>query len=296
MDIRYVQSFVAVVECGSLAEAARRLDLTPAAIAARVRSLEQELGVPLVKRAGRHVRPTEAGLKILERARAVMREVRDLRASASDDAPLGEFRLGVSTSALTGSLPPVLARLYRRHPRLAVYVEPGTSSHLYRQVTGGGLDAALIVQPQFVLPKGYEWRLLAEEPLVVLAARHHAGRDAHALMTDEPFIRYDRDTWGGRMADRYLRQHGIRPQERLEIDAMPAIAAMVAEGLGVSLIPDWAPAGLAGLPVLRVPLPGAAPMRRMGLMWASGSPHAVMAQAFLEAATQAGLRLEPSPG
>ncbi|MEI2415809.1 LysR family transcriptional regulator [Orrella sp. JC864] len=287
MDTRYVQSFVAVVESGSLAEAARRLDLTPAAIAARVRSLEQDLGVPLVKRAGRHVRPTAAGLKILARARSVVREVRDLRASASDDAPLGEFRLGVSTSALTGLLPPVLRRLYARHPRLAVFVEPGTSSHLYRQVTQGVLDAALIVQPQFVLPKGYEWRLLAEEALVVLAPLRHAGRNPHALMAEEPFIRYDRDTWGGRMADRYLRQHGIRPHERLEIDAMPAIAAMVAEGLGVSLIPDWAPAGLATLPVLRLPLPGPPPVRRMGLLWAAGAPHAAMAQAFLEAATAA---------
>ena len=68
MDIRYLQSFVTVVEVGSLAEAARRLDLTPAAIAARVRGLEEELGAVLVKRAGRSVKPTAAGEKILERA------------------------------------------------------------------------------------------------------------------------------------------------------------------------------------------------------------------------------------
>lgn len=287
MDTRYVQSFVTVVECGSLAEAARRLDLTPAAIAARVRSLEEDLDVRLIKRAGRNVKPTEAGLKILERARMVVRDVRDLRASASDGAPLGEFRLGVSTSALTGLLPPVLRRLYRNYPKLAVFVEPGTSSHLYHQVVDGVLDAAIIVQPQFALPKGYEWQLLAEEPLIVLAGRHHAGRDAHALMAEEPFIRYDRSTWGGRMADRYLRQHGIRPQERLEIDAMPSIAAMVAEGLGVSLIPDWAPAGLGSLPVLRVSLPAPAPVRRMGLLWAANAPHASMARAFLEEAVRA---------
>ncbi|VFR40004.1 Transcriptional regulator, LysR family [plant metagenome] len=284
MDTRYVQSFVTVVDCGSLAEAARRLDLTPAAIAARVRSLEEELGVALVKRAGRSVKPTEAGVKILERARVVMRDVRDLRASASADEPLGEFRLGVSTSALTGLLPPVLRRHYQRYPRLAVYVEPGTSSHLYQQVTEGELDAAIIVQPQFAIPKGYDWHLLAAEPLVVLAPADQAGRDAHALMASEPFIRYDRATWGGRMADRYLRQHGIRPQERLEIDALPSIAAMVAEGLGVSLIPDWAPVGVAGMPLARVPLPGVAPVRRMGLLWAAQAPHASMARAFLEAA------------
>lgn len=74
MDTRYLQSFVAVVELGSMAEAARHLDLTPAAIAARVKALEEEMGLSLVQRAGRSVRPTAAGLKMLDRARTVLRK------------------------------------------------------------------------------------------------------------------------------------------------------------------------------------------------------------------------------
>src|SRR6218665_3585217 len=81
MDTRYLQSFVAVVELGSMAEAARRLALTPAAIAARVKALEDDIGVPLVPRAGRPGRPTEAGLQMLDPPRKLMRDVRDLRAA-----------------------------------------------------------------------------------------------------------------------------------------------------------------------------------------------------------------------
>ena len=69
MDTRFLQSFVTVVECGSMAEAARRLDLTPAAIAARIRTLEEDMGVPLVERSGRVVKPTQAGLQILDQSR-----------------------------------------------------------------------------------------------------------------------------------------------------------------------------------------------------------------------------------
>src|SRR5690606_31778913 len=65
MDIRYLQSFVTVVESGSFAQAARQLDLTSTAVAARVKALEQSLGLSLVKRAGRSVRATEAGLRII---------------------------------------------------------------------------------------------------------------------------------------------------------------------------------------------------------------------------------------
>lgn len=284
MDLRYMQSFIAVVECGSLAEAARRLNLTAAAIAARVRSLEEDLGAQLVQRAGRSVKPTEAGLKILERARVVMREIRDIRALATDDTPLGELRLGASSSVLTGLLPPVLQNFYTTHPKLVVFIEPGTSSRLYQNVLEGALDAAIIVEPQFSLSKEYVWRSLAEEPLIVLAPLDMAGRRPHELLASEPFIRYDRSTWGGLLADRYLRQRGIRPQQRLEIDGLMAIATMVSHGLGVSVIPDWAPDRTQQMGLASIPLPDPAPIRCMGLFWPSRSPHAQLAQSFYKEA------------
>ncbi|TWG87206.1 DNA-binding transcriptional LysR family regulator [Cupriavidus gilardii J11] len=284
MDIRYLQSFVAVVEHGSFAEAARRLGLTPAAIAARVKALEDELDTVLVRRAGRTVLPTQAGLKILPKARAVARDVRDLRAVANDDTLLGELRLGVSTSALTGLLPPVLERLYAAHPQLKIYVEPGSSSHLYRRIVAGELDAGIIVAPQFAIPKAFEWRPLVEEPFIVLAPPRMGNRHPHELLATEPFIRYDRGMWGGMLADRYLHEHNIVPQERLEIDSLNAIAAMVHRGIGVSLVPDWTPPWPEGLQLARVPLPRPAPVRKVGLLWSPHAPHAALSRLFLEQA------------
>lgn len=287
MDIRFLQSFVAVVEYGSFAEAARRLGLTPNAIAARVKALEDALDIPLVQRSGRTVMPTQGGLRILARSRAVVRDVRDLGAIAHDDSIGGELRLGVSSSALTGLLPPILKRLYARHPRLKIFVEPGTSSHLYRAVVSGDLDAGLIVMPQFAMPKAFAWKVLVEEPFIVLAPGELAHRPPHDLLRTEPFIRYDRAMWGGMVADRYLQAHNIVPHERLEIDALNAIAAMVGVGLGVSLVPDWArpwPEGPGVGNIARIALPAAAtpnPTRRIGLLWSPKGPHAAIAEAFL---------------
>jgi DNA-binding transcriptional LysR family regulator len=210
MDTRYLQSFVAVVELGSMAEAARRLDVTPAAIAARVKALEEEIGMALVQRAGRSVRPTQAGLLILDRARNVLRDVRDLRAATTEGMSLGELRLGVFVSAMTGLLPPVLKRLYARYPDLSVYVEPGKSVELCRQVATGALDAALVVEPQFAIAKGCAFQTLLEEPLVVVTPRSMSSRKAHDLLANEPFIRYDRSALGGQLADRYLRDGAAR--------------------------------------------------------------------------------------
>jgi DNA-binding transcriptional LysR family regulator len=238
------------------------------------------MGSALVRRAGRTVKPTEAGLRILNHARGVLRDVRDLHALANDDAPLGEWRLGVSASALTGLLPPLLRGLYDKHPKLAVYMEPGNSGTLYQRVTAGSLDAAIIVEPQFTLPKSCGWQVLAEEPLCVLAPGRFAGRDPLDLLASEPFLRYDRNMWGGRMADAYLRANQIQPQERIEIDALAAIAAFVHQGLGVALVPDWTPPWPEGLDVVRIPLPPPAPVRRMGLVWTEGAK-AALARALL---------------
>jgi DNA-binding transcriptional LysR family regulator len=263
MDIRFLQSFVMVVECGSWAEAARQLDLTPAAIAARVKSLEDALGVALIRRAGRTVKATEAGLRILAQSQGVLRDIRDLQAMARDDEPMGQLRLGVSTSSLTGVLPPMLKGLLSQRPKLAVHVEPGTSGLLYQRLTAGLLDAVIIVEPQFELPKTCDWTLLLEEPLILLAPAALAHLDPLGLLAREPFIRYDRAMWGGRLADRYLRERGLQPQERIEIDSLPAIAALVDQGLGVALVPDWAPPWPEGLKLGKLPLPPPVPVRRI---------------------------------
>jgi DNA-binding transcriptional LysR family regulator len=286
MDTRYLQSFVAVVELGSMAEAARRLDVTPAAIAARVRALEEEIGMALVQRAGRSVRPTQAGLLILDRARNVLRDVRDLRAATTEGMSLGELRLGVFVSAMTGLLPPVLKRLYARYPDLSVYVEPGKSVELCRQVATGALDAALVVEPQFAIAKGCAFQTLLEEPMVVVTPRSMSSRKAHELLANEPFIRYDRSALGGQLADRYLRDQGIAVRQRLEIDSLITVAALVGQGLGVALLPDWAPMWRTGLEISRVALPDRAPVRRAGLVWATRGPRVALVRALL-AETQA---------
>ena len=281
MDTRYLQSFVAVVELGSMAEAARRLDLTPAAIAARVKALELDIGAPLVRRSGRSVRPTETGLRMLDRARNLLREVRDLRAAADDGVSLGELRMGVFASAMTGVLPPVLKRLYDKYPALSVFVAPGSSVELCRQVATGALDAAVVVEPQFTMGKGCAWSLLIEERLVVVAPKGLKDRSAHDLLTHEPFIRYDRSVLGGQLADRYLRDQGIVVRQRLEIDSLMAIAAFVGQGLGVALLPDWAPMWNGGFDIVGIALPERAPIRRVGIVWAKQGPRAALAQALL---------------
>ena len=286
MDTRFLESFVMAVDNGSIAEAARRLNLTAAAVAKRIHALENEIGAALVTRSGRTIRPTEAGAAIVERARRFLAEARDFKSIAVADRPSGQLRLGAVSSALSGLLPDILALTRENYPQIEVTIMVGHSGELYRKVLDGDdLDTAVITEPPFAIPKSCAWRMLREEPLIVLTRAPAQSRKSHAILASEPFIRVDRKLWPGRLVDDYLRKVDIRPRELFEIEKLEAIAVMVDRGLGVSLLPDWAPPWPEGLLLAKLPVPsGRSFARRIGLIWPRASLRLRLVKAFLEQA------------
>lgn len=272
METVYLESFLLVVESGSISEAARRLDLTPAAVSQQVHALERTLGASLLARSGRTVQPTEAGHRLLQRARGLLREVSDIKALLSADEEGGELTVGTINTALHSLLPDILAGFVKQHPGVQVFLRSSTTKDLYKAVQQGELDAAVCLHPSFAIAKTMDWRLLREEPLVLLAPARLARSDPHALLRSSPLIRYDRNLGGGKQADRYLRDAGIVPQERFELSSLLAIAMMVDRGLGVSIVPDIASPLLSGQRVAKIPLPLVSEPRRFGMLWLRASP------------------------
>jgi len=287
VDTQFLHTFITVVDQGSMAAAARVLNITPAAVAQQIRTLEREIGATLIARVGRTVSVTEEGSRILQRSRDLLRNVADLRSVANETGVSGELRLGACPTALAGMLPDVLALMVETFPQINVFIKPGYSADLYRAVESGDLDAAVVLQAPFPLPKTCEWQLLREEPLVVLAPASMADRDPHELLATQPLIRYDRNQWGGRQADEYMRVNGIVPRERFELNALNAIAVMVDRGLGVSLVPDWAQPWPEGLHLARIPLPCAAVPRRIGIVWSRSSVRVRLVTVFLQESRKA---------
>ncbi|MDP9896070.1 DNA-binding transcriptional LysR family regulator [Variovorax boronicumulans] len=284
METAYLQSFLLVVESGSMSEAARRLDLTPAAVAQQIRTLERELNAPLLARAGRTVQPTEAGHLLVQRARNLLREVGDIKTLLNSDAAGGELLIGTINTAIHSLLPDILARFVKTHPGVKVFLQSGTTATLHKAVQQGELDAAVCLYPPYVLAKTFDWSLLREEPLVLLAPSRLAKRDPHELLRTSPFIRYDRALGGGKQADRYLRAAGIVPQERFELSSLLAIAMMVDRGLGVSLVPDIASPLLDGQRIVKIPLPLPSEPRRFGVLWLRASPRQRLIRGFVDSA------------
>ncbi|MFM2346914.1 MAG: HTH-type transcriptional regulator GltC [Pseudomonadota bacterium] len=287
METAYLNTFALVVESGSMSEAARRLELTPAAVAHQLRLLERELGTRLLTRAGRTVVPTEAGYRLVDRAAGILRDLRNLKAAINDEAATGELRLGAINTALHSLMPEVLAGFVQTYPDSRIEIRSALSTELYDAVLRGELDAAVCLHPPFTLPKTVSWEQLCEEPLVVLAPIQWATRDAHELLRNEPFIRYNRSLGGGKQADDYLRRAGIVPRERFELSSLPAIALLVDRGLGVSLAPDASLPWSRGLGIARIALTDQPYRRRFGIIWPRASVRTRLILALVEQARHA---------
>lgn len=265
-----------------MAAAARALNLSASAVAQQLRALERELDVPLLVRVGRTVKVTDQGSRILAQARQLVRDSAGLRSLAHEGSISGELRLGACSSAMIGILPALMARVGGRYPDIKFYVESANSVQLYTQILAGQLDAAFVLEAPYPLPKTCEWLLIREEPLIVLAPRAKANADPLELLRTEPFIRYNRNKWGGRGPDKYLREHGIHVHERYELDMLQAIAVMVDLGLGVSLVPDWSAPWPEGVDIVRLPLPERRVGRRVGIVWSRSSVRIRLIEALLE--------------
>lgn len=271
METRFLHTLLAVLETSSIAEAARRLNVTPSAVVQRIRALEDEMGRTLVQRSGHSMQATSAGAAIVSKVRQLLEMESDIKAAAAGNEEVGLLRVGVIHTALTGLLPDVLVAMRAKRPGIELYVLPAMSSELYSAVSDGRLDAAIMVQPHFALLKSLEWTLLREEPFLLLTHKSVTSTDVAHIVANEPFIRYDRNHWGGRLVDLHLRKIKVRPAERYELDSLEAITIMVSRGLGVSIIPDWLPPWPERTNVRRLPMPDM-PSRNIGILWNRMSP------------------------
>lgn len=238
MDSRYLSSLIAVIEQGSIADAARRQGITAAAVSQRIQVLERELNTTLLSRVGHTAKPTEAAIAILTRARRIVREVDLLAADIDENGLSGQIRIGAISTVLTGILPPALLNLHRLAPDVVPVIVPGTSTSLYEALMKEEIDVAIIVQPPFDVAKRYKTIPLLSEELILLSDQPLAHSVFETLNT-LPYISYDQHSWGGRIAQKFIDDNKLQPHLLLELDAIETISLLVKEGMGVSLLPKW---------------------------------------------------------
>lgn len=235
--IRELKTFVSVARRGTFAAAGQHVGLTQSAVSAQIKNLEDALGVKLFDRTGRSATLNAAGQRAIPLAEEILQTFQRMGAADSGNEFQGTLRVGAISSVQTGVLPKALLALRNRAPFLEANLVPGVSLNLLSQVDAGELDLAILIKPPFALPKDLYAEIIAREPFVLITAKEFQGDDPLQILRDQPFVRYDRGSFGGRMVTQFLREQKIHVQQTLELDELDAIVKMVRSGLGVSLVP-----------------------------------------------------------
>ncbi|MFM9438220.1 DNA-binding transcriptional LysR family regulator [Janthinobacterium sp. CG_23.3] len=243
-DLTDLQLFRHVVEAGSITAGAERAHLALASASARLRGMEDLLGVPLLLRKRRGVDATEAGRTLLHHARVILAQVEKMRGDLGDYAQglKGQIRLLCNTSALSEFLPQALADYLRAHPQVHVEVEERRSGDIVQALFDGVADIGIVADS--ANSDGLQTFPFRDDPLVVVAAPAHpllagpGGGDIAFAQT----LAYD---FVGLAADSALQQHlsehaaklGQRLRYRLRLRSFDAICRVVESGAGIAIIP-----------------------------------------------------------
>ncbi|MFJ4645447.1 LysR family transcriptional regulator [Streptomyces bobili] len=283
MELTVWRTFVTVCRLGSLSAAATELHHTQSAVSRQIAGLERQLGVPLMERHARGVRPTPAGevfrrhaLATLHEADRAVRAVRD----AHDGVAGRPLAIGATPSMAAGIVPEAVRSLLERTGSLRWSLLPGLSAQLHHRVVAGDLDIAVVTDAPPGLPHDprVDRRFLGlDDMVVVLPVGHPQGGPGPVhirTLADQTWVE-DND---GSAA--LLRQHAARAGVSARIDLtaadLPGKLALVATGHAVALIPGVLTRALRN-DVIAVPLVDP-PTRGIFTLTPHRDPHPATAQ------------------
>jgi DNA-binding transcriptional LysR family regulator len=280
--IRELRTFIAVARHGTFSRAGEQVALSQSAVSAQIQRLEEMLGFTLFDRIGRNARLNAAGRETLARAEVLIGQFEALLQPHAA-APAAALRIGAIASVQGVLMPDVLVDLRDRHPGLRLRVVPGVSMDLLGQVDDGRLDAAVLIRPPFEPPRELAWRPLWTEPFVLVVPAGLRGHDWAKHLRGQPFLRYDRSSFGGRQVTRFLEAQGIETADSIEMDDIGALVQLVLRGAGVALLPRCRPYFPLPAGARAISLGSAAPRRDIGLVERARHPHAALVDALHEA-------------
>ena len=242
MDISALQAFLAVAEAGSFSRAAERIYLTQPAISKRIAALEREIGARLFDRIGRGIHLTSAGDALLSRARAVLKELEDVKRGIANLAGTIAGELALATSHHIGlhRLPGPLKRFHETYTEVRLNLHFMDSEKACRAVTRGDLELAVVTLPP-TAEAPLRLEKIWDDPLDIVVSREHplasVSRVKPAMLLDYPAILPGTGTYTREIILNAFGPLRDRIQIGMATNYLEVLKMLAAIGLGWSAIP-----------------------------------------------------------
>ncbi len=278
MNLRDLRYLVAVADERHFGRAADACFVSQPTLSTQIRKLERELGVELVERNPRHVALTGIGERVVERARAVIREVDGIvdDARQSQDPATGTLRLGLFPTLAPYLLPHVVPEVHRRFPDLELLLVEEKSEVLHQQVRDGSLDAVLLARP--VHDEQLHEQFLFEEPFVLAVPAGHplaaVGEPIPtSVLAGEQLLLLEEGHCLRDQALSVCQLAGGGERRGFRATSLETLRQMVAAGVGMTLLPELAtvPPIAPSQDVVLVPFVDPVPRREIALYWRRSS-------------------------
>lgn len=242
-ELRYI---VAVAQEHHFGRAAQRCFVSQPTLSIAIKKLEEELGVALFDRSSNEIRPTDAGLRILDQAQRVLEEADMIKQLAKEEQNEleGSFKLGLIFTVAPYLLPKLIVSLRDLAPKMPLMLEENHTGPLTDMLKKGELDAIVVADPY--QEAGVVTVPLYDEPFFVITPKGHAFEEMDEITTnelaDEQVLLL---TEGNCMRDQVLdscvelasRQRIKGLTNTLQGSSINTVRHMVASGLGISVLP-----------------------------------------------------------
>lgn len=294
MLARHLQYFLAVAQHHSFTRAAAALHVSQPALSQQVKQLEESLGAQLFDRSGRATRLTDAGEVYLRYAKRAEQELLEARRAIHDvgDLSRGALRVAVTPTFTTYLIGPLVEAFHARYPNITLNLREIAQERMEELLQADELDVGIAFDE--VHNQDIDSRPLLVETLALVVGRAHPLATARSIgpqaLNDESLILLSAEFATREQIERYCRQHGIRPQVRMEANAIGAVIEVVRRTTLSTLLP--ANLAQAHDDLTAIALDPLRLQRTAVLMQRRGAYQSAAARAFIEVATSVAARLE----
>ncbi len=292
-DLTDLRLFVEVADSASITHGASRANMALASASARIRGMEETLGIALLERGRRGVRLTPAGRALLHHARVILQQAERMRGELGDYAQglKGHVRLLANTSALSEFLPETLAAFLTAYPNIDVDIEERPSYEMVEAISQGLADAGILsdavdLGDLEIFPFGHD-------QLVVIVPHGHRFTERRTIafheVLDEELVGMSYSSALQQYLGHQAAPLGRQPRLRVRVNSFEAVGRMVEQGVGLAILPDSAALRCRkSMDIASIPLAEAWALRRLIICCRRFAALPVHAQRLIEHLTAAG--------
>lgn len=243
MDYKYIKLIAAIVDNGTISNAARVLNLTQSALSHQLKEIEDQQGIKFFTRSNRRLNLTPAGKMVYEASGKILSELNRLDSMLRNlnNLNYGKIRLNAACTTSYYWLPGILKNFKIDYPNIDIDIILESTANPAQEITKGNIDISIVITP--TENKDIEYRYLFEDELVAVFSKQHKFNEKQYLIAkdfqNEHLIIHSRPLNTVVFYEKVLKPKGIEPYKISELPLTEATIELIKADLGVAVMSKW---------------------------------------------------------